>query len=891
MRTIRDKKVKEMRIIQTITLVIAMFSLSGCLRYEEQTLPNLSEEIELQSDEVLVSIDVSELNFLVNTQSIDTRAAIYSDRESNLKNTYALVFDNSGATSADSEKLFLQVQPVFRSNNKYYAIFKEHSTAVVMCGLGNVPDELKNYILSASSTFSLADFKAIIDKEQYYYKPSESSSKILQSSNDAILPTYIATKELANISTATLSDVELSNHFGYSRIDLDLEGTGYEIVEVMTSNAPQLPGSAVRVEQGHIITNSSSTNTETIESSQIFRGLYSYPTQSIYGATGVPLNRDEAVSVVFGARKSGTSGSARYYRVLLRYTDSGLTSYDLEAGTRYNVSISHINSEGYPTASEAIVAPPGNIDYDVTVDASASAVKTNGQYYLGVSRTSVRLPDSYYTDRVSELYFTGLEVSFGSDANPDTDFNFNDVEREMTYSEGVTLTSPVSDWEDITLSENSYKKTLNFSFDPTKANVRGEFIVTFRVGELTQEVAFRLPPDIKLIGNPESTLTAEDDAMATGVFHIYTARGLKAFADLVNGTANNSAAAVCYGFGEANFKEVGEAQFSSVAATSKLHYGYRAISAYLQRDIDLGEVSGATAGESNTKLNWTPIGNHYYNGGLLNHSFTGKFYGEGKVISNLYYDNTTTLYASGLFGGVTDAVIENFTLSNYNVVANNSTGGVVGQATRVNIKSITINAGEVKGNLRIAGVVGSMLTGNLSDITINEGANITGVENAGGVLGYSEVSANLSNCVNYTDGIYTSYRYSGGIAGNCRNYVLIDNCHNYGDVESVLRAGGIVARIEGASSAITDCTSSGTILSNRTYSGSGDGGGDVGGIVAAVYGGTVMNCSTSGIVKSNGDFAGGIVGARYYGSVRNCTSTATVSGFSAGQIVGYGGQG
>lgn len=231
--------------------------------------------------------------------------------------------------------------------------------------------------------------------------------------------------------------------------------------------------------------------------------------------------------------------------------------------------------------------------------------------------------------------------------------------------------------------------------------------------------------------------------------------------------------------------------------------GNTSLNAALTADIDLNNQE------------WTPIANAY------DAAYTGRFDGQGKVISGLSI-NATAAY-QGLFGYIgAGATVENTTVqgsvtsnrtflggiagrnageirgcvsevdvtnTNTSVGNSNYIGGIVGQNTGnvVNCR----NSATVKG-LKIGGVAGYLGGGTIAGC-VNEGNVISGATasatTVGGIVGQIDKGA-VYNCVNMgavttnCGNTYGSY-YIGGIAGQASGSgaKYLFNCLNTGTVE------------------------------------------------------------------------------------------------------------
>jgi len=198
---------------------------------------------------------------------------------------------------------------------------------------------------------------------------------------------------------------------------------------------------------------------------------------------------------------------------------------------------------------------------------------------------------------------------------------------------------------------------------------------------------------------------------------------------------------------------------------------------YLEADIDLSVYLGGNS--------WTPIGNNI-------NGFTGTFYGNGHIISNLYINNPTEDF-QGLFGCIFGGRITGLGLFNVDITARDHIGGIVGY--NEGLIADSYSTGAVSGNINAGGLVG------------NNDGTITGC--------YSTVT------------VYSDSSNAGGLVGE--NYSIITACYATGSV-SGSQIGGLVGQDDNGT--ITDCYATGSV----------NGFGIVRGLVGATDVITIINC-------------------------------------------------
>ena len=226
--------------------------------------------------------------------------------------------------------------------------------------------------------------------------------------------------------------------------------------------------------------------------------------------------------------------------------------------------------------------------------------------------------------------------------------------------------------------------------------------------------------------------------------------------------------------------------------------------AELTADIDMGSIAAT----------WVPIGD--WNTTDVASAYKGHFDGRGHEISN--FNVTTSQDYYGIFGVVSAATIENFSIRGTITNSSYSNIGVIGYSrdTSVNINNIqsylTITN---NGNDKNAGGIlgrGNKGTTNIDRCAFFGTINANNKTNAGGIVGYFgnyyESFVNITNCL--FDGTITSENsnsYCGGIAGyggeNVAN-VNITNCLSLGTLTASV-TGQFFGNIRNAGSSITHC--------------------------------------------------------------------------------------
>ena len=217
----------------------------------------------------------------------------------------------------------------------------------------------------------------------------------------------------------------------------------------------------------------------------------------------------------------------------------------------------------------------------------------------------------------------------------------------------------------------------------------------------------------------------------------------------------------------------------------------------------------------------------------------------GSVLLNcVNYGNVTG--SSYIIGGIAGSLGHNATgCVNYGKITGSSeVGGVGGSTKTTGAITYCTNYGDIlSSSLRAGGIAG--LLQEKMEHCVNYG-NVTGTYNVGGVVGQGNVAeATVASCTNYGNvkgttthlggvvgstesSVADSVNYgnvsggtwgSGGIAGYCKGNIT--NCTNNGNVSAIGQIGGIVGKLESATSKIENCVNNGAITgtSNSTVAG------------------------------------------------------------------------
>ncbi|MFI3292699.1 MAG: DUF4998 domain-containing protein [Rikenellaceae bacterium] len=332
---------------------------------------------------------------------------------------------------------------------------------------------------------------------------------------------------------------------------------------------------------------------------------------------------------------------------------------------------------------------------------------------------------------------------------------------------------------------------------------------------------------------------------------IYTAAGMKAYADLINGKTNYSAQTWCE---DGTFPSFGTA--------------YTYLDAVLTCDIDIASYSAESA------YGWTPMGSS-------SGAYTGTFNGNGYSISGLWVNRGTSTY-QGLFGYISGtANVKNLTLVSPAVYGGNSSGAITGRlvysGTYPVIENCHVEGGYVyndaadgTANASIGSIAGSNAGGIVKDCTssatlyipTDQGSN-NSTSGVGGIVGYNFTSTKYGQVVGCTFSGYVQGKISaaGIVAANSAGYVA--GCINEGEVRGSSYTGGVVG-FNTSSAVLAASINKGQVYATAQITGS-----IVGRQAAYAYG-----CYTTGVVVDDATKQVGLV-TGYSNASANTTTVVT----------------
>lgn len=241
-----------------------------------------------------------------------------------------------------------------------------------------------------------------------------------------------------------------------------------------------------------------------------------------------------------------------------------------------------------------------------------------------------------------------------------------------------------------------------------------------------------------------------------------------------------------------------------------------------------------------TDEGWQPIG--YYEKGT---EFTGSFDGQDYSISNLFVNQSSSVYSS-LFGKILTAEISHLDLIDVCVVGRGDVGSVAGGSDKSTVIACSASGMVIGSGFYVGGLVG-WNTGSISDCNVS--ADVTGDFYVGGLVGLNK-------------GVITDSSASGEVIGS--------------DFKNEVRnIGGLVG---GNSGSVMNSFASGNVTGN-SY---------VGGLVGANWH-NVSHCYAKGKVTSVWHNHGNItLGRRYVGKLTGANFGNVSSSYATGGVAFQG---
>lgn len=387
-------------------------------------------------------------------------------------------------------------------------------------------------------------------------------------------------------------------------------------------------------------------------------------------------------------------------------------------------STTGVNNSKVVNVYESILSKPISVNID-------NLLNTDGVIIT-------KQPQNFYASHI------GVEATFSIDAVD------SKGETDKLYYHWQTYNSGTEEWEDVTNDKSSDPKT--YVFDTTQDSVG-------------KPVRCRVTKNSSIAENFTATSN-----IVTVTLHEHTHK-----------YNNNGFCEVCGQYQPAVLNSQGVYEisnagqlfwFASLVNNDSTHADFDAqnqgANGVLVKDIDL------------ESREWSPI-----------MDFGGTFDGNNHTISNFNITNTSTY--SGLFGKISGTV-KSFTVKGDMSISADGDyiGGVVGYADGATISNVTsyVNISNTAGVLKhVGGVVGGIQNKETSvDRCLYFGAiDVKDSHDCiGGIVGYSDAGARISNCANL--GTVTTSKpgaYTGGILGYVNNTnPTVKDCYNYGKVSN-----------------------------------------------------------------------------------------------------------
>ena len=489
---------------------------------------------------------------------------------------------------------------------------------------------------------------------------------------------------------------------------------------------------------------------------------------------------EETCIVVGGLFGSDTHET--YYRLDF-LSANGTTHTDVLRNHKYTCNITAVHGRGYPTRQEAFSAKPLNMASNmVTWDmGQIHYITFDDHYMLGVSHKR-------------------YELSYEAHSIADTD---NILKATTDYPGGWTATvcadmagTIPSSWLNITPylgAGGAQPDDVHLLTAPNTGLERTAYI-HFKAGRLTNIIAVTqgMPQTIlfELDGVPMNTPAkitftngyTRTDAVNTlgqipGHYSEYSltveSLSLNGGTPILIGRKGVETIYLKYNNGNLEHRNVlnGAIPIGAYSELQLINTASGALSENYKQEADINLMDKP----------WTPIGR----GNNATNRFTGRYDGNGHLITGLYINNTSLDYA-GLFGyvGATGAPAEVVNLGVLgSVTGREYVGGLVGYLYMSTIENcfsavdVTGAGATATAGHRVGGVAGQIYYGSNLVNSFATG-NVKGLQNVGGVVGLVNSNSNantttVENC--YATGAVSGAYLVGGVAGQINTGGIVRN--------------------------------------------------------------------------------------------------------------------
>lgn len=211
------------------------------------------------------------------------------------------------------------------------------------------------------------------------------------------------------------------------------------------------------------------------------------------------------------------------------------------------------------------------------------------------------------------------------------------------------------------------------------------------------------------------------------------------------------------------------------------------------------------------------------NSSAINGAFTGEFNGNGKTISNLTIETSSSM--SGLFRNIdTGGIVENVIMENTKINStSNSVGSITGRTDNATIRNCSSVNMDLHGNgIRVGGIVGNAAASGATTVQncYTSGNVSSNSESTGGIAGY--LQGNISNCFSSVN--IKGNNYTGGIVGS-KSWGTLSNSYSTGKVSGSDNIGGLAGQNDGtistsySLSSVSGNNNIGTLVGENTGTG------------------------------------------------------------------------
>lgn len=244
--------------------------------------------------------------------------------------------------------------------------------------------------------------------------------------------------------------------------------------------------------------------------------------------------------------------------------------------------------------------------------------------------------------------------------------------------------------------------------------------------------------------------------------------------------------------------------------------------------------------------------------------FSGRFYGNDHVISNLNISAATGYYIA-LFGCTDHGFIYRVKLNNFNITGYDYVGGLCGKNWYSSIARCDTTC-IVSGNSYVGGLCGENSFGtNIRDSYAS--GSVTGNSSVGSFCGHN--SGTIDSC--FAAGVATGNSSVGGFCGS--NSGSVTKCYATGTVSGSGTTSSFVGGFCGQNNgAINLCYSTGAVINSGMYL-------DVAGGFCGANASDIHQCYSTGAVAGN-NYIGGLCGASLSGSITDSFWDMQTSGLS-----------